>query len=176
MFTKIRKIITCFTLITIIANTMSLDIFASETIISIDASVPSEDTGKTINEIFGPSRTRATSMPSATWDWGKGNYSSNFSVNYEYCYTQYYFTGYTQYYTDTKASRNKTTPASDYYTVYLMKGNGQGTIVTSYQLNSTNLKTISFYNLDAGTKYAFVISKANDGSILSGTIKVKTSN
>ena len=62
------------------------------------------------------------------------------------------------------------------YTVYLMKGNGQGTIVTSYQLNSTNLKTIRFYNLDAGTKYAFVISKANDGSILSGTIKVKTSN
>ena len=54
---------------------------------------------------------------------------------------------------DTKASRNKWTAASDYYIVYLLKGTGQGTIVTSYEWDSTDWETVRFYNLDAGTKY-----------------------
>ncbi|MDD3415184.1 MAG: hypothetical protein PHY47_14430 [Lachnospiraceae bacterium] len=112
-------------------------------------------------------------MPSSTWNWGSGTYSGNYSISYEYSYTNYNFNGYTQYYVDSKASRNKWTAASDNYTIYLMKGSGSGTIVTSYSINSTDWKTVRFYNLDAGTKYAVCFSKANDGSTLSGSFSIR---
>lgn len=112
-------------------------------------------------------------MPKDTWDWSEGNYNGTFEIQYEYSYSKYNFTGYSQYYVDTKASRNKWTAASDYYIVYLLKGTGQGTIVTSYEWDSTDWETVRFYNLDAGTKYTICISKANDTSILSGEFTVR---
>lgn len=143
-----------------------------ENIISIDVTQATEDTGKTLEEVGITSMTRATSMPSKTWDWTKGDYTGSFSISYEYSYSLYNFTGYSQYYVDTTASRDKETAASNYYKVYILKGSGQGTIVTSYEWNSTEKKTVRFYNLESGTKYAICIAKANDGSTLSGDYKV----
>lgn len=113
-------------------------------------------------------------MPTKTWDWDNGAYEGTFEISYEYSYSLYNFTGFSEYYVQTKAKRDKWTAASDVYTVYLMKGSGQGTIVTSYQFDSTDYTTVRFYNLDAGTKYAVCYSKANDGSTLSGSFKVYT--
>ena len=145
----------------------------SDGIISIDAQAYCEDAGLTLSDLYPEYNTRGTSMPSSTWDCNNGSYSGSFSIQYEYCYTNYYFTGYSQYYVDVIASRDIWTAASDNYTVYLMKGSGQGTIVTSYNVNSTNWQTIRFYNLTPGTKYAVCFAKANDGSNLTGYFYVR---
>lgn len=141
--------------------------------ISIDAQKAVSTSGKTLEEVLGnSSMTRATKMPEQTWDWSQGDYTGWFEIDNEYSYTLYNFTGYSQYYVNTKASRDKWTAASDNYTVYLMKGSGQGTIVTQYSFNSTDWTRVRFYNLDSGTKYAVCFSKANDGSTLSGDFSV----
>lgn len=173
MTKKLKKsLILCLTVI-LIAN-YSIPVFAADAvqeapIISIDAQKVVNTTGKTLDEVLGINgMMRAKEMPDQTWDWGNGNYSGTFEIDYEYSYTKYYFTGYSQYYVDTKASRDKWTAASDKYTVYLMKGSNQGTIVTSYEFDSTDWTKVRFYNLDSGTKYAVCFAKANDGSTLSG--------
>ena len=171
---KMKYIISVLSIILVVAN--SSNVFAAETsagvsaeqIISIDAGKPTLETGKKLEEVLGIQNARATSMPNQTWDWSKGKYSGDFEISYEYSYTKYNFSGYSQYYVDTKAERDKWTAASNNYTVYLMKGSGQGTIVTSYSFNSKDWKMVRFYNLDPGTKYAVCFSKANDGSTLSG--------
>ena len=145
----------------------------NDQVISIDAQKVLPTTGKTLEEIYGISgKARATTMPTQTWNWGNGNYTGSFEINYEYSYTAYNFNGYSQYYVETKASRDKWTAASDNYTVYLMKGSGQGTIVTQYSFNTTAWTKVRFYNLDPGTKYSVCFSKANDGSKLSGNFVV----
>lgn len=141
-------------------------------IIAIDASIPTEYTGKTLDEVLGLMPQRATSMPTETWDWANGNYVGYFEVALQYCYTRYNFTGYSELYAYTQASRNKGSAAGDTYTVYILTGNGIGTIQTSIQINDTNVHHLYVYNLDPGTKYAFAISKANDNTVLSGSIDV----
>lgn len=145
----------------------------------IDASVANSHTGLTLEELYGYQISNnsivplSTSMPSSTWSWSSGDYlNRSFSINHSYVYTQFLFTGYSEYYTTTSARRSHWTPASDYYTVYLMTGTGQGTIVASHEINSTNSIRVRWFNLNAGTRYAYAIGKANDGSTLSGTISV----
>lgn len=84
----------------LLALTNPLIVFAADTspnnteeIISIDAQIPTPETGKTLEEVFGdyPSPA-ATTMPTQTWDWNEGKYSGTFSIAYEYSYTQYHFT------------------------------------------------------------------------------------
>ena len=177
---KFKRVTAVLSMIFVLTNPLS--VFAAdaspnntEDIVSVDARIITPETGKTLEEVFGvyPSPA-ATTMPTQTWNWSNGKYSGTFSIAYEYSYTQYNFTGYSQYYVDTKAARDKWTAASDNYTVYLMKGSGQGTIVTSYSFNSTDWKTVRFYNLEAGTKYAVCFGKANDGSTLSGYFYIYT--
>lgn len=132
-----------------------------------------EDTGKTLAEVLGIAQTRAITMPTQVWDWSNGNYEASFSIQYELCYTRYKFTGYSTLYVDTIASRDKETSASDVYTLYVMTGSGSGKIVTSQEINSTAWTYMEISNLKPGEQYAFAIGKANDNSILSGTIRVK---
>lgn len=180
---KTRKkniLVICLSMLLMFAN--CLDAFAAdkpmvdtkEDVINIDAKATTPETGKTLEEVLGlRNGTRATTMPKETWDWNEGDYSGTFEIQFEYSYTLYNFTGYGTYYVDVQASRNIETAASDNYTVYLMKGSGQGTIATSYSFDSTDFETVRFYNLDPGTKYSICFSKANDGSILSGSFKVR---
>lgn len=174
---KMKKVlIICFAVI-ILVNHSTFAFAANQEselqTVNIDAQKAVADTGKTLDEVLGTNgMARADKMPKQTWDWSDGNYSGWFEIDYEYSYTLYNFTGYSQYYVDTKASRDKWTPASDVYTVYLMKGSNQGTIVTSYEFNSTDWTRVRFYNLDSGTKYAVCFAKANDNSTLSGEFVV----
>ncbi|MGN0408597.1 MAG: hypothetical protein ACI4EJ_10070 [Bacteroides sp.] len=162
--------------------TNSFNVFAAENtrqsnsqnVIRINAQEVTEYTGKSIQEVLGCMPSRASSMPSSTWDWNNGSYSGSFEISYMYSYTRYNFTGYSRYYVESKASRDIWTAASDKYTIYLMTGTGQGTIATSYTVDSTDWVTIEFYNLDPGTKYAVCFSKANDGSTLSGGFYIST--
>lgn len=181
---RMKRVMALLSVIFIFSN--SINTFAKEEtansdnnsqyVISIDASQPGENTGKTLQEVLGNNnQTRATQMPSTTWSWNSGNYSGSYSINYEVSYSLYNFSGYSQYYVDSKASRDIWTAASDNYTVYLMQGSGQGTIVTQYNINSTEWQSIRFYNLQPGTKYAVCFSKANDGSKLSGSFYVRNS-
>ena len=147
------------------------DVCASN-VIKIDAEEVTEDTGKTLAEVLGNFDTRATSMPKDTWDWSDGTYSSSFEIDYEVCYTRYNFTGYSTLYVVTEAERDKYTPASDVYYLYVLTGSGQGTIQTSIELNTTDLVHMEISNLKPDKKYAFAIVKANDGSRLTGTISV----
>lgn len=142
-------------------------------VLVVDASKVTEDTGKTLAEVLGIAQTRAISMPTQVWDWSNGNYEASFSIQYELCYTRYKFTGYSTLYVDTIASRDKETSASDVYTLYVMTGSGSGKIVTSQEINSTAWTYMEISNLKPGEQYAFAIGKANDNSVLSGTIRVK---
>ena len=140
--------------------------------IYVDVQALGEDDGKTLAEVFGRPNARATEMPTQTWDWSNGSYSGSFEIAYEYSYTQYNFTGYSEINVAVCASRDRYTPASDNYTVYLMTGTGQGTIASSISFNSTDWKGVRFYNMDPGTKYAICFAKANDGSVLSGSFNI----
>lgn len=142
-------------------------------VLTIDVSRVTEDTGKTLAEALGIPEPRAITMPTAVWDWGNGNYEAGFSIQYEFCYTRYKFTGYSTLYVDTIASRDKETSASDVYTLYVMTGSGDGKIATSQEINSTAWTYLEISNLKPGEQYAFAIGKANDNSVLSGTIRVK---
>lgn len=153
------------------AASLEADVSASD-IIKIDVEEETEDTGKTLAEVLGNFDARATSMPKDTWDWSNGTYSSSFEIDYEVCYTRYNFTGYSTLYVATKAERDKYTPASDVYYLYVMTGSGQGIIQTSKELNTTDLVHMEISNLKPDKKYAFAIVKANDGSTLTGTISV----
>lgn len=141
-------------------------------VITIDVDRITEDTGKTLAEALGTLETRATSMPTKTWDWSDGTYSAGFEIHYEVCYTSYNFTGYSTLYVVTEAKRDKYTAASDVYYLYILTGSGQGTIKTSQELNTTDPVHMEISNLKPNEKYAFAIVKANDGSVLTGTIKV----
>ncbi len=143
----------------------------------IDASELNEDSGKTLEEIYGPQKNaREASMPSAdkVWDWSKGTYTGTFEINYMYSYTRYRFTGYSTYNVITdEISRepdNGLTPGN--YSVYLMKGSGSGSIAKSYKVTDyyANFK---FYNCDPKTAYAFAVGKANDGSLMKCSISIK---
>lgn len=155
-------------------NVKAADVDTNIDTIVVDVSIPSEDTGKTIDEVLGINiQSRATSMPSSVWDWSNGTYRANFSIDYECCYTSYKFTGYSTLYVDVRASRNIYTPAADVYKVYVMSGIGQGKIETSVELNTTDTVNLEISQLDPSKQYAFAIVKANDTSTLSGTIWVK---
>ncbi len=155
-------------------NAKAADTNTNISTLVVDVSIPSEDTGKTIEEVLGiNTQSRATSMPSSVWDWSNGTYQANFSIDYEYCYTSYKFTGYSTLYVDVQASRNIYTPAANVYKLYVMSGTGSGTIETSIELNTTSIVNLVVSQLNPGKQYAFVIGKANDTSTLSGTIWVK---
>lgn len=141
-------------------------------VVKIDAERVTEDTGKTLAEVLGNYEMRAASMPTETWDWSEGTYSASFEIHYEVSYTSYNFTGYSTMYVVTQAERDRYTPASDVYYLYVLTGSGQGTIQTSQELDTTDLVHMEISNLKPNKKYAFAIVKANDGSIMTGTIKV----
>lgn len=143
-------------------------------VLHVDAMVDCEFTGMTLEEIYGYQISdRSTQMPTRVWDWVNGDaLNRSFTINHMFVYTQYLFTGFSTYITETQARRNHWTPTSDYYTVYLMTGTGQGRIATSIQLNSTRNERVRWFNLDPGTRYAFAIGKANDASTLSGAISI----
>lgn len=65
-------------------NAKAADTNTNISTLVVDVSIPSEDTGKTIEEVLGiNTQSRATSMPSSVWDWSNGTYQANFSIDYE---------------------------------------------------------------------------------------------
>lgn len=119
-------------------------------------------------------QTFATSMPTSVWDWSDGTYYARYSMDYSATYTSYGFTGYDRY--SVYVSETSRTPSGHanegYIGLELRTGTGKGTIVNEANSGGKGNIGISFINCNPRTTYAFVVTKANDGTTSKGAIEV----
>lgn len=120
---------------------------------------------------------RRGTMPSINdvWDWSEGTYYGEYSMSYQYVYTRYRFQGYSSYEVYVDGSRKTEFDPDEDINIDVAVLSGIGTYgkkEQSFNLDEGNYATFIFYGLNTKTRYAFRVGKANDGTTLTGIIRI----
>jgi hypothetical protein len=120
----------------------------------------------------GNPRLRGNTPPStgSVWDWANGSYSGSFTMNVR-VFTNYRFTGYSSYKVTASVSNNGHTVTAGAFGIEGFRDNNSSVGKISFPAG-TYTKSYTFTGLQPGNKIAFAVSKADDGTTVTGDITV----